>query len=43
MDIVVTTAGILSGHIHKRQESKKGLYLDLHITTRSIGNKGVYI
>jgi len=46
MDIVDDNCRILSGHIHKRQESKKGLYFGspYHLTRSDIGNKkGVYI
>jgi DNA repair exonuclease SbcCD nuclease subunit len=44
MDIVDDDK-IVSGHIHKRQESKKGIYLGspYHITRSDIGNKkGIY-
>lgn len=46
MDIADDNCRILSGHIHKRQESKKGIYFGspYHLTRSDIGNtKGIYI
>ena len=46
MDIADDKCRILSGHIHKRQESKKGIYFGspYHLTRSDIGNtKGIYI
>ena len=46
LDVVDDTCKILSGHIHKRQESKKGLYLGspYQLTRSDIGNeKGLYV
>ena len=43
---VVDSCKIISGHIHKRQESKKGIYLGspYHLDRSDIGNKkGVYV
>lgn len=45
LDVVDDKCRILSGHIHKRQESKKGMYFGspYHLTRSDIGNKkGVY-
>ena len=46
LSVVDDNCRILSGHIHKRQESKKGLYFGspYHLTRSDIGNeKGIYI
>lgn len=46
IDLCDDTCKILSGHIHKRQESKKGLYFGspYHMDKSDIGNqKGIYI
>ena len=46
LSIVDDNCRILSGHIHKRQESKKGLYFGspYHLSRSDIGNdKGIYI
>lgn len=46
IDISDDTCKILSGHIHKRQESKKGMYFGspYHMSRSDIGNeKGIYV
>lgn len=46
LSVVDDNCRILSGHIHKRQESKKGLYFGspYHLTRSDTGNeKGIYI